>query len=183
MVDLVGKYRAMSQSVSDLDGGWWKHAKTGFGLWHRLPLRGKVVASVDIVLFDREARRVLLIQRGKDPYQGFYAFPGGRIEATDQNILAAACRELKEETNLTGLELTFRRTVGNSTRDPRGFSLSVVFSADVDSKLVQPKAGDDAVAANWFELAHLPRMAFDHQQILMELTREDGLIPLRVTQN
>ncbi len=184
MVDLVGKYRAMSQAVSDLDGGWWKYAKTGFGLWNRMPLKGNMVASVDIVLFDREERRVLLIKRGKDPYQGDYAFPGGRIEATDADILAAAHRELKEETNLAGLELTCRRTVGNSTRDPRGFSLSVVFSANVDAKTIKPKAGDDAVAVRWFSLELLPKMAFDHRQIVTELANEEGLLqPICVTQD
>jgi ADP-ribose pyrophosphatase YjhB (NUDIX family) len=42
--------------------------------------------------------------------------------------------------------------------------VSVVYLAEVDR--VAAEAGDDAAAARWFPLARLPRLAFDHREIL-----------------
>ena len=169
MIGLDGKYKAMSTQVKDTDGGWWKTAKNGFSFRHRIALKQPVVSCVDIVLLSPRNESVLLIKRGKAPFKDAWAFPGGRIEGTDQNLLAAAERELKEETNITDVVLNQTLAVGNNSRDPRGFSLSVVFVAHDISTHHLVKAGDDAVDAAWFHLDELPEMAFDHRAILAEI--------------
>jgi len=60
----------------------------------------QVFATVDIIILrETESKlNILLIKRSKYPYPGYWAFPGGRIEGTDKDILSAAYRELKEET-------------------------------------------------------------------------------------
>ncbi len=164
MVSLDGKYNPMSTQISDLDGDWQVHAMKGLGVHSHLEHPGKVIATVDIIVIAED--KVLLIKRGKEPYKGHWAFPGGRIEQRDKDILAAAYRELKEETNLENVKLDYVKTIGNSTRDPRGFCLTNVFLAKLDKIPNGVRAGDDAVDYTWFSIYNLPEeMAFDHKEI------------------
>lgn len=163
MIGLDGQYKAMSTAVMDTDGGWWNSAKTGYSIDHHEEHPGKVVATVDIVVIAEN--KVLLIKRGKDPFKDCWAFPGGRIEQKDGDLITAANRELKEETNLE-LPLEYKTTIGNATRDPRGFCLTNVFLAKLSEVPDKVKAGDDAVDYQWFSLTDLPKMAFDHRDIL-----------------
>lgn len=174
MISLDGNYKAMSQTVTDQDGGWWNHVKRGLGIHQHLPLSGKVIATVDSVVFHGKGsdQQVLLIKRGKEPFKGQWAFPGGRIEQSDGDILTAGYRELLEETNLSDIDvkLKFVKTVGNSQRDPRGFCITCVFVGHIpDDRYPAIKAGDDAVAYQWFNLDNLPDMAFDHKKILNDI--------------
>ena len=123
--------------------------------------------TVDIVLLSREnSPEVLLIRRGKDPFAGSWAFPGGFVE-DGETLLAAAKRELLEETSVTISELEQLYTAGDPGRDPRGWTVSVAFLGFPDRKKVKPKAADDAAAVQWFALDDLPSLAFDHAMILL----------------
>lgn len=126
---------------------------------------GKVIATVDIIVVAEN--KILLIRRMKDSFKDAYAFCGGRVNGSeDVDLLSAAKRELKEETNLSDLQLEHVTTVGNSKRDPRGFCITNVFLAKLDKIPQDVKAGDDASEFNWFDLNNLPAMAFDHKEIL-----------------
>lgn len=169
MIGLDGEYNAMSTSVVDQDGGWWHNVGKGFGINHHVKHEGNVVATVDSIVTHDD--KILLIKRGKDPYKDHWAFPGGRIEQKDKDIEAAAKRELKEETNLD-IPLKYYKTIGNSTRDPRGFCLTNIFICELDEYPSNVKAGDDAVDYEWFPLDDLPPMAFDHKKILTDFINE-----------
>jgi 8-oxo-dGTP diphosphatase len=84
----------------------------------------------------------------------------------DEKLADAACRELAEETGLKLDELEQLHTAGDPGRDPRGWTVSVVFLARVDRRKPMAKAGDDASEARWFPLDALPPLAFDHATIL-----------------
>jgi 8-oxo-dGTP diphosphatase len=167
MVSLDGEYKNMSETISDGDGGWWNFLGKGLGVHEHLEHSGKVIATADSVIVAES--KVLLIKRGKEPFKGQWAFPGGRIEQKDKDILEAANRELYEETGLKGIELKYAKTIGNSTRDPRGFCLTCVFVAKLEKIPDNVKAGDDAVDYEWFDLDNLPDMAFDHKEILKDI--------------
>lgn len=171
MITLNGNIKQMSTTINDLDGGWWNHVIKGFGLHHRLNNIGNVVATVDIVVVIQN--KVLLIKRGKNPYKDHWAIVGGRIDQTDENILAAAYRELYEETNLTDkdLKLEYRKTIGNNTRDSRGFSITNVFIGYTEDAEfpTNVKAGDDAIDFKWIDIRELPVLAFDHNEIIEDL--------------
>ena len=125
--------------------------------------------TVDAVLITREARpRVLLIQRKHDPFAGKWAFPGGFVDEGER-LADAARRELEEETGLKVEDLEQLYTAGDPGRDPRGWTVSVVFLARVDADEVKPVAGDDAAAADWFPLDAPPELAFDHGMILQRV--------------
>ena len=57
-----------------------------------------------IWVFNQTAEKVLMCKRRKEPYKGLYNLVGGKIEP-DEDGLTAAYRELKEETNITGITL------------------------------------------------------------------------------
>lgn len=122
--------------------------------------------TVDVVLATREPRpRVLLIQRKKDPFAASWALPGGFVEE-DEKLADAARRELKEETGLDVDDIEQLYTAGDPGRDPRGWTVSLVYLARVDAKRLKPVAADDAKAVAWFPLDKLPNLAFDHAMLL-----------------
>ena len=174
MIDLKGEYHEMSSTIHDKDGGWWRHVIHGIGLHQRLEHKGKIWLCVDIIVIAEN--KVMLIERGKDPFKGCYALVGGRCEAKDKDILEAAKRELKEETHLENVELKYMTTVGNNTRDVRGFTATCVYLAKLD-KIPDDDhvyAGDDAVDLQWFDLNQLPNMAFDHKEILNDVLKMES---------
>lgn len=122
--------------------------------------------TVDIVLFHRARNRleVLLIKRGREPFKGRWAFPGGFVDR-DESLEAAAARELLEETGLAQIRLEQIGAFGDPGRDPRGHTVSVVFAAMLDQR-VDAVAADDASDAAWHSARRPPALAFDHQTIL-----------------
>ena len=123
--------------------------------------------TVDCVVFgfDEGDLKVLLIQRGLEPFKGKWALPGGfvRIEET---IDAGARRELKEETGLTNVFLEQLYTFGALDRDPRERVVSVAHYALVKLSDHRVKAATDASDARWFPAISSPPLAFDHEGIL-----------------
>lgn len=122
--------------------------------------------TVDIVLFECTENRieVLLIKRGRPPFKGRWAFPGGFVDP-DESLEDAARRELVEETGITGIELKQLGGFGDPGRDPRGHTVSIVFTALLGDKPIAV-AADDAAEASWHSARRPPRLAFDHRKIL-----------------
>jgi len=118
--------------------------------------------------------RVLLIRRGEPPFRGRWALPGGFVNVRDdgdqgEDIDVAAARELHEETGLPPSEVFLQqlRAFGKPGRDPRGRVVSVAYFALVPEDLLpRVRAGDDAADARWMPVAELPRLAFDHDELL-----------------
>lgn len=123
--------------------------------------------TADAVLFaEKEGQMyVLLIQRGNDPYKGYWAFPGGFLNM-DETVAHCAERELEEE---TGIVLTGMQLVGiysDVERDPRGRVITAAYAAM--TTMPEATAADDATAAKWWPLNALPKLAFDHDKILAD---------------
>jgi 8-oxo-dGTP diphosphatase len=125
--------------------------------------------TVDAILISPN-RTVLLIERGREPFCGKWALPGGFINE-DEELETACRRELEEETGINVTEMKQFRAFGAVHRDPRHRTISVIFYAFVDQELMAC-AGDDAAKAQWFPLDNLPELAFDHRQILEAFTTE-----------
>jgi 8-oxo-dGTP diphosphatase len=124
--------------------------------------------TVDVVaLAGTEASwRVLLVQRGNPPFRGSWALPGGFVEEGEQ-VVEAAPRELAEETGLRLGEMQLLGVYDTPGRDPRGWTVSVVYLARLPSETAVAGA-DDAADARWFAADELPELAFDHALILAD---------------
>jgi 8-oxo-dGTP diphosphatase len=123
--------------------------------------------TVDVALIAREpVPSILLIQRGREPFIGRWALPGGFVDEGEQ-ARAAAPRELAEETGIEAPELTLLGVYDAPGRDPRGWTVSVSFIGLIDGR-IEARGADDASDAGWFELGALPELAFDHAAIVAD---------------
>ena len=123
--------------------------------------------TVDCVVFGLEpgTLKVLLIQRGEEPFKGQWALPGGFVRI-DETLESAARRELQEETGVSKLYLEQLYTFGDPGRDPRERVVSVAYYALVKLSDHRLRATTDARDAQWFAVHEIPRLAFDHAKIL-----------------
>lgn len=123
--------------------------------------------TADCIVITKETEpKVLLIQRGNEPYKGCRAFPGGFMEM-DETLEECTIRELKEETGLIvkNDDITPIGTFSKVDRDPRGRTISQAFLTLVDEP-INVIAQDDAANAKWWSLDELPTLAFDHDDIM-----------------
>lgn len=126
-----------------------------------------VTADCVIYGFDGERLKILLVERGQEPFKGMWALPGGFMKI-DETIEETAKRELFEETGLKDVFMTQFKMFSKVDRDPRERVVTVVFTALVRPDDYRLVAGDDASNALWFEERYLPPLAFDHAEIIEE---------------
>ena len=126
--------------------------------------------TADCVLFCRDGGqlKVLLVERGNEPYKGCWAFPGGFMNM-DETTEQCALRELQEETGLVVGEVQQLGAYSAVDRDPRERVITVAYYAVVDPHPV--KGGDDAARATWWPVDQVPPLAFDHETILHDALR------------
>jgi 8-oxo-dGTP diphosphatase len=120
--------------------------------------------AVDCVVLDA-AGRLLLVRRGREPFKGRYALPGGFVDAGER-VETAALRELREETGIVG---RIERLVGvysDPGRDPRGPVVSIAFLIAPATELAM--GGDDADDAVFVADWKASDLAFDHARIVAD---------------
>ncbi len=128
--------------------------------------RPMVTVDAAVFTFSCDRAKVLLINRGKEPFKGKWALPGGFV-GMDEELEDAVVRELVEETGLVGVRLEQMRAFGTVGRDPRGRQITIVFMGIATEEQTGIKAGDDAAEAQWFDIENLPKeMAFDHDEVV-----------------
>ena len=128
--------------------------------------RPMVTADAAVFAFFDGRVSLLLIQRKHEPYKDRWALPGGFLDPEeDQDLSDAAARELAEETGLQGIPLEQLGAFGRIGRDPRGRTITVAYWGVAERGWDHIRAADDAANAQWFDIDHLPPMAFDHNEI------------------
>lgn len=132
--------------------------------------RPAVSTDCVIIGFDGLNLNVLLIERGKEPFVGKWALPGGFLNM-DETTGQCATRELKEETGIDNVSLEQIGTFSDVDRDPRGRVISVVYLGLVRMEELDPVAGDDAASVSWHKLRKLPPLAFDHNLVMRSAVR------------
>ncbi len=123
--------------------------------------------TVDCVVFgvDEEGLKLLLVQRGHEPFKDCWALPGGFVDMAETTD-AAALRELSEETGTQEVYLEQLYTFSAVDRDPRERVVSVAYYALVKPSDLSIEAGSDAKDVRWFNARELPTLAFDHKEIV-----------------
>ena len=116
--------------------------------------------AVDAIVINGD--KILLIRRGKEPWKGMLAFPGGFVEQGEDPEVAVI-RELKEECGLDGVVEKLVCVKGDPNRDPRGHVVSIAYLVTAQG---MPLAGDDAADAAWYDLSEIKELAGDHMSML-----------------
>lgn len=150
-----------------------------------------VTADILVFTLNKDCElELLLIKRGRHPYKGKWAIPGGFV-GMKESVDEAAKRELAEETGVNQGYLEQLYTFGAVDRDPRMRVISVAYLALIPRKTLDFHAGDDAQEAKLFKVnmenweltlksedgtrIFSEDLAFDHGEIiLMGLKRLSG---------
>ena len=127
------------------------------------------ICTVDMAIFAVEAAelKVLLVRRNEHPEKNRWALPGGFSDLRrDSTIEDTAHRKLFEKTGVDSPYLEQVESVGNATRDPRGWSITLLYFAliDFDTLAAQTEAED----TQWLPVLAALKLdlAFDHISLL-----------------
>lgn len=124
--------------------------------------------TVDNVIFgfDGVSLRVLLVERGVEPFAGMWALPGEFV-LPEEDLDTAAARVLRELTGLEGVYLEQVASFGEPGRHPEGRVVTIAYYSLIRERpqAVVPKGW--ARRAGYFAIDELPAIAFDHHGILM----------------
>jgi 8-oxo-dGTP diphosphatase len=121
--------------------------------------------KVAVAILIQKDSKVLLVRRGIDPQKGFWALPAGFVDAFEDPAHAAE-RETLEETGLTVRVNRLIDVVGGREY-PNSADIVIIYQAEILGGEV--KAQDDAAAADFFDLDHLPDLAFRATRIALGL--------------
>ncbi len=126
-----------------------------------MPRGGHPRMAVDgVVLHDG---KLVVVRRRNDPFRGMPALPGGFVELGER-VEDAAVREVREETGLGTRVLRLVGVFSDPSRDPRGHVVSIAYALEEIGGVL--KAGSDAADVMLINPDDLPRMAFDHDEII-----------------
>ena len=126
----------------------------------------RLLVAVDCIIFgfDEQSLKILLIRRGFEPEKGKWSLMGGFIQP-DESPDEAAVHILKNLTGLEGVYLEQLHTFGEPSRDPIERTLSITYFALIDIHKYE-KALTDEYHPEWFPLDKMPKLVFDHTQMV-----------------
>ena len=129
-------------------------------------------AAVDAVVLRKVVKtssgiegEILLVKRGKPPFEGEWALPGGFMDF-GETAEQAVVREVHEETGVKVKPMKITGVYSDPERDPERQPVAIAFLCDYVGG--EAKGGDDASEARWWLLSWLPRLAFDHDKIIRD---------------
>lgn len=128
------------------------------------PAYPQPLVMVDTALFTiRDERLCLILTRRKEPpFAGLFALPGGFVHAQeDADTEAAARRVIRGKVGFDAPYLEQLFTFSGAARDPRGWSVSVVYYALIPWSLLERSPSAEA-----FPVDAVPPVPFDHQKIV-----------------
>jgi len=112
--------------------------------------------KVAVAVLIKEGDQILLVQRRYDPKRDHWTLPSGFVDA-GEDPRQAAKRECLEETGLKIRNISLLDVI-YSQEHSQGASILILYRADVEAGHLKP--GDDAIQAAFFEINHLPPLAF-----------------------
>jgi ADP-ribose pyrophosphatase YjhB (NUDIX family) len=130
------------------------------------------VIAVDVIIFtiNKGKLQVLLIEMKKKPYASSWAAPGGLIKISE-SLEDAAKRVLREKAGMRNVYLEQLYAFGNPKRDPFGRVVSVAYYALIPGDGIVLKTTKEYAGVKWFPVDDIPRLAYDHKDILKKAVR------------
>ena len=112
-----------------------------------------------------EGDRLLLVRRGREPFKGAFALPGGIMEY-GESAESCVLREVREETGLSTEVVRLVGVFSAPNRDPRGHFVTLLYELRVTGGELQ--GGDNAESASFVPVNELPPLAFDHAELVAQ---------------
>lgn len=132
-----------------------------------------LAVSVDCAVFgfDDDDLKILLIERGEEPFNGFWALPGNLV-APNENLDNAVNRVLFELTGLKDLYFDQVRAFGKINRHPQGRVITIAYNTLVKISDYKLNPSSFATEAKWISVSKAKKLAFDHNKILKSCLEE-----------
>jgi len=126
----------------------------------------RILVAVDCIIFgfDGYELKLLLIKRGFEPEKDKWSLMGGFVQS-DEKPEEAASRVLKQLTGLKDVYMEQLLVFGEPERDPIERTISITYFARIDIKKYEKQLSDD-YRAEWFPLNRVPKLIFDHDQMV-----------------
>jgi len=123
--------------------------------------------TVDLVIFtvEEDTLKAMLVRRAEAPYSGYWSLPGGFIKI-GESLEEAASRVLGEKTGVESVYIEQLYTFGEPDRDPRSRVITVAYFALIPWKQLSQPGSKKIADITWHPVDNLPRLAFDHKDIL-----------------
>lgn len=155
-----------------------KHLKHQYDSFYQIPIDKffQFALSVDNVIlgYHENSLKLLVVERGTEPYAGMLALPGDLVYPNEE-VEVAACRVLKDLTGMSNVYTTQTKTYGRVDRHPIGRVITVGFYTLVNADRYKPLANSWADNVSWIDVDNMPNLAFDHNLIVndaLSLLRE-----------
>lgn len=126
----------------------------------------RLALAVDCVIFGFDGRelKLLLIHRAIEPEKGNWSLMGGFVQR-NESLDDAAIRVLQLLTGLSNVYMEQLHVFGEPQRDPVERTVSVAYYALIDTLKYEKQLSTD-YHAEWISLNKLPKLIFDHQEIV-----------------
>jgi 8-oxo-dGTP diphosphatase len=124
------------------------------------------ILGVGALIFNRD--KILLVERGKEPFKGYWSLPGGVLE-TGETLEQGIIREVREETGLVVSPMKVLQIFERIIRDTQGAAEYHYVLIDYICRVTggSLRAADDASRAAW-----IPRRTLSTYRIT------DGTLPV-----
>lgn len=135
--------------------------------------RPAVTTDCVVFGFDGKEIKVLLVERGSEPFKGCLALPGGFLEP-NETLEECAKRELLEETGVECPRLRQFSVFSEVDRDPRSRVISVTYYGLLGPTAMESKqieSGSDTFRLRWMVLSEAisnRNLAFDHKEVIIK---------------
>ncbi|MEW6195919.1 MAG: NUDIX domain-containing protein [Bacteroidota bacterium] len=123
--------------------------------------------SVDCVIFgfENNSLEILLIKRARKPSVGKWALPGGFIKK-EELVDDAANRILQETTGIRNIYMEEVAIFDKVDRYPKWRVFTLGYFALISPEKYFISTGVDTKEVKWFKIDELPKLPFDHEEIL-----------------
>ena len=120
---------------------------------------------ISIFTADKSTLKVLLVRKTTDPYKGYWVLPGDLIR-NDETIEDNLTNYIYDKLGIKSLYLEQIHTYSGVDRNPDGRVIAVNYLGLIDPVTLLLKKEDREIEMEWFPVIDLPKVGYDHLDII-----------------